>query len=163
MALAVICLFSGAGLFPRVLHAAGLAPDATWFPSVVGAPSGWGIIVVYAWKEIPFVAFMTITIMMNISMNPINPPGALAPCGRFLYQCATHNTITSSNTLLNNKANVTFVMEISQGRTCSPAASYSTSLPSYLLPAGAMESPSYVPPFSSRREERNVCRPEVLL
>ncbi len=67
VALAVICLFSGAGLFPRVLHAVGLAPDATWFPSVVGAPSGWGIIVVYAWKEIPFVAFMTITIMMNIS------------------------------------------------------------------------------------------------
>ena len=41
--------------------------------------------------------------------------------------------------------------------------SFDTSLPSYLLPAGAMESPSYVPPFSSRREERNVCQPEVLL
>lgn len=67
VALAVICLFSGAGLFPRLLHVLGMAPDATSFPSVVGAPSGWGIIVVYLWKEIPFIAFMTITIMMNIS------------------------------------------------------------------------------------------------
>lgn len=69
VALAVICLFSGAGLFPRVLHAFGIAPDATWFPSVVGAPSGWGIILVYLWKEIPFVAFATLTIMMNISSS----------------------------------------------------------------------------------------------
>lgn len=67
VALAVICLFSGAGLFPRLLHVAGLASDATSFPSVVGAPSGWGIIMVYLWKEIPFIAFTTITIMMNIS------------------------------------------------------------------------------------------------
>ncbi len=67
VALAVICLFSGAGLFPRLLHVMGIAEDATSFPSVVGAPSGWGIIVVYLWKEIPFIAFTTITIMMNIS------------------------------------------------------------------------------------------------
>lgn len=69
VALAVICLFTGAGLFPRLLHVFGVAPDATWFPSVVGAPSGWGIILVYLWKEIPFVAFTTITIMMNISAS----------------------------------------------------------------------------------------------
>lgn len=69
VALAVICLFTGAGLFPRMLHAIGIAPDASWFPSVVGAPSGWGIILVYLWKEIPFIAFTTITIMMNISSS----------------------------------------------------------------------------------------------
>lgn len=69
VALAVICLFTGAGLFPRLLHVLGIAPDATWFPSVVGAPSGWGIILVYLWKEIPFIAFTTITIMRNISTS----------------------------------------------------------------------------------------------
>ncbi len=67
VALAVICVFSGAGLFPRILHIFGIADDATWFPSVVGATNGWGIILVYLWKEIPFIAFTTITIMMNIS------------------------------------------------------------------------------------------------
>jgi ABC-type spermidine/putrescine transport system permease subunit II len=34
---------------------------------VVGDPSGWGIVAVYAWKEIPYVAFCTVTIMMHVS------------------------------------------------------------------------------------------------
>lgn len=67
VALAVICIFSGSGLFPRILNVFGIVDSPTSFPSVVGAPSGWGIIAVYAWKEIPFVAFSTVTIMANIS------------------------------------------------------------------------------------------------
>lgn len=67
VALAVVCIFSGAGLFPRLLCALGVIEDPNTFPSVVGAASGWGIILVYLWKEIPFVAFCTVTIMANIS------------------------------------------------------------------------------------------------
>lgn len=67
VALAVIGLFAGSGLFPRLLNAFGIVSDPTDFPSVVGATSGWGIILVYLWKEIPFVAFCTATIMTNIS------------------------------------------------------------------------------------------------
>lgn len=67
VALAVMFLFAGSGLFPRVLAAFGIVSDPNSFTSVVGAVSGWGIIVVYAWKEIPFIAFSTITIMSNIS------------------------------------------------------------------------------------------------
>ena len=67
IALAVICLFTGSGLFPRLLYHLGLIDDPNTFTSVVGAPNGWGIILVYAWKEIPFVAFCTVTIMANIS------------------------------------------------------------------------------------------------
>lgn len=67
VALAVICIFSGVGLFPRLLNAFGIINDASSFPSVIGAASGWGIILVYLWKEIPFIAFCTVTIMANIS------------------------------------------------------------------------------------------------
>lgn len=67
VALAVMFLFTGSGIFPRVLAALGIISDPNAFPSVVGAVSGWGIIVVYAWKEIPFIAFSTITIMSSIS------------------------------------------------------------------------------------------------
>lgn len=67
VALAVMFLFSGSGLFPRILHAWDLVSDASSFASVVGAPSGWGIILVYLWKETPFVAFMTLTLMLTIS------------------------------------------------------------------------------------------------
>lgn len=67
VALAVMFLFTGSGMLPRVLAALGIISDPNTFPSVVGAVSGWGIIVVYAWKEIPFIAFSTITIMSSIS------------------------------------------------------------------------------------------------
>lgn len=92
-------------------------------------------------------------------MKPTKPPGANAPCSRLRYQCATLKTMTSNNTLFINNDKVTFVIEMSHGRTCSPASLYSTIFPSYLLPEGAMEKPSYVPPFSSSREERKVCQP----
>lgn len=65
--LAVVSLFAGSGLFPRVLCALGLVSEATDFSSVVGDPTGWGIIMVYFWKEMPFIAFCTLTIMSNVS------------------------------------------------------------------------------------------------
>ena len=63
----VVSLFSGTGLIPRLLHAAGLIEGVGSFSSVVGDPSGWGIILTYAWKEIPFVAFCAVTIMGHVS------------------------------------------------------------------------------------------------
>lgn len=67
VALAVIFLFSGSGVVPRILHGLGLVAGPADFPSVVGAPSGWGIVAVYLWKEIPYVAFCTVTIMAHVS------------------------------------------------------------------------------------------------
>ena len=69
VALAVVCLFTGSGLVPRLLYHVGIVADANTFPSVVGAASGWGIILVYLWKEIPFIAFSTVTIMGSISSS----------------------------------------------------------------------------------------------
>lgn len=63
----VVSLFSGSGLFVRVLYALGFVDGMGVFSSVVGDPSGWGILLVYSWKEIPFVAFCTITIMSHVS------------------------------------------------------------------------------------------------
>lgn len=68
VALAVVSLFAGSGLVARLLGAGGLLGDDS-FPSVVGAASGWGIILVYVWKEIPFVAFCTVTVMAHISSS----------------------------------------------------------------------------------------------
>lgn len=65
--LSAVSLFAGSGLFPRVLNALGIVSGATDFSSVVGDPSGWGIIFVYLWKEIPFIAFCTLTIMTHVS------------------------------------------------------------------------------------------------
>ena len=65
--LAAVSLFSGSGLVPRVLYHLGLVSAPTDFPSVVGDPSGWGILATYVWKEVPFVAFCTVTLMGHVS------------------------------------------------------------------------------------------------
>lgn len=67
VAIAVVCLFMGSGLVPRVLTALGFESLAQSIPPVIGSTTGWGIIAVYLWKEIPFVAFCTVTLMANIS------------------------------------------------------------------------------------------------
>lgn len=90
VALAVMFVFSGAGLGPRALHALGLVSGPTDVGSVVGAPSGWGIILVYAWKEIPYVAFCTVTIMANISDSLGE---AAATCGASRVQAFLHVTL----------------------------------------------------------------------
>lgn len=65
--LAVVSLFSGSGLVPRVLYHLGFVGAPTDFSSVVGDPSGWGILATYVWKEVPFVAFCTVTLMGHVS------------------------------------------------------------------------------------------------
>lgn len=66
-ALFVITLLGGSGLVARLAYAIGLIGSQTDFPTIVGSTAGWGIIAVYLWKEIPFIAFSTVTIMSNIS------------------------------------------------------------------------------------------------
>ncbi|NTU88978.1 MAG: sugar ABC transporter permease [Actinobacteria bacterium] len=66
VALFIISLFSGSGLVARLLYAGGLIDSMQSFPTVLGATSGWGIILVYLWKEIPFVAFCTVTLMSHM-------------------------------------------------------------------------------------------------
>lgn len=69
VALAVSFVFSGSGLAARLLHAVGVVETPADFPSVVGDPSGWGILLVYAWKEIPYVAFCTVVVMARVSSS----------------------------------------------------------------------------------------------
>lgn len=67
IATCVVSLFAGSGLVARLLYQVGVLADLSEFPTVVGAGSGWGIILVYLWKEIPFIAFSTVVLMSSIS------------------------------------------------------------------------------------------------
>ncbi|MDO5043758.1 MAG: ABC transporter permease subunit [Coriobacteriia bacterium] len=69
VALFMVSLFSGAGLISRVLAQFGLISEPSQFSSIVGQPGGLGIILVYLWKEAPFIAFVTLAIMENISQK----------------------------------------------------------------------------------------------
>lgn len=69
VAMGIVFLFSGSGLAARLLHAIGLVQTPADFPSVVGDPGGLGIVLVYAWKELPYVAFCTVALMANVSSS----------------------------------------------------------------------------------------------
>jgi putative spermidine/putrescine transport system permease protein len=66
-ALLVYNIFSQTGILPRILYETGLIKYQDQFPSVLFEPNGVGIIAAYIWKEIPFVALTTYTVLSNVS------------------------------------------------------------------------------------------------
>ena len=90
VALALVFIFSGSGLASRALYFLGLAASPTDLGSIVGAPSGWGIVAVYAWKEIPYIAFCTVTIMAHVSDSLGE---AAATCGASGFRSFLHVTL----------------------------------------------------------------------
>ena len=66
-ALLIYNIFSQTGILPRILFEIGLIQDQDQFPSVLYEPNGVGIIAAYIWKEIPFVALTTYTVLSSVS------------------------------------------------------------------------------------------------
>jgi len=62
-------LLSQSGILPRILNGAGLISNQSQFPSFLYESNGFGIILAYLWKEIPFVALTTFSILNRISHN----------------------------------------------------------------------------------------------
>lgn len=60
-------ILSQSGILPRLLYGAGLISDQSQFPSILYEKNGLGIIIAYLWKEIPFVALTTYTILSRVS------------------------------------------------------------------------------------------------
>ena len=65
--LLVYNILSQTGIIPRVLYGTGLITDQGQFPSILYEKNGMGIIIAYLWKEIPFVALTTYTILSKVS------------------------------------------------------------------------------------------------
>lgn len=65
VAIAILFLLSPTGLFSRILASAGLLMSPASFPLVVNDPFCISIILVYIWKEIPFLTFMILSILKN--------------------------------------------------------------------------------------------------
>ena len=57
------------GILPRILYFIGLIKEPFQFPSLLYEKNGVGIIIAYLWKEVPFVAMVTYTILGNLSYN----------------------------------------------------------------------------------------------
>lgn len=65
--LLVYNILSNSGVLPRILYSIGMIENISEFPSLLYDKNGIGIIISYLWKEIPFVALMTYTVLGRIS------------------------------------------------------------------------------------------------
>ena len=63
----IFMIFSQTGILSRVLYNLGIINNSSDFRQLVSDKNGIGIILVYLWKGIPFVAMTTYNILKNIS------------------------------------------------------------------------------------------------
>ena len=67
--LLVFLFFTQSGLLARILYNLGIIEQLESFPALVFDKKGIGIILVYLWKEIPFIALITYTVLKHINTS----------------------------------------------------------------------------------------------
>lgn len=67
VALFVINIFSQNGILARIAYSMGLISDQQQFPMFLYNPNGIGVVMVYLWKEIPFIIYFVVALMSNIN------------------------------------------------------------------------------------------------
>ncbi|MFA6807643.1 MAG: ABC transporter permease subunit [Eubacteriales bacterium] len=68
-ALMIVFILSQGGVMARFFIKTGLITETADFPAFFFTRNALGIIIIYVWKEIPFVAFMVYAVMKNIHRN----------------------------------------------------------------------------------------------
>ncbi|MFW6214605.1 MAG: ABC transporter permease [Alkalispirochaetaceae bacterium] len=66
VAAGMITLVSQSGLLARIAYHLGLISEASQFPAMVYDDWGVGIILVYLWKQIPFVGLIALSVLQSI-------------------------------------------------------------------------------------------------
>jgi len=67
VALFAVNLLSQNGIMARVGYWLGRLQDQQEFPLIIYDSFGWGVILAYLWKEIPFIIYFIISLMANIN------------------------------------------------------------------------------------------------
>ncbi|MDA0700036.1 MAG: ABC transporter permease subunit [bacterium] len=68
-AIGILFLFSQSGLLSRVGAELGLISQPGQFPLLVRDPQGWGIILSFAWKEIPFIGIIVLAVLQSLGAD----------------------------------------------------------------------------------------------
>lgn len=64
-----IILFANGGIIARLLFALGLIESTRDFPRILYSHSGWGIMIVYLWKQIPFSTLIIYSVLMGLGQE----------------------------------------------------------------------------------------------
>lgn len=65
----VLQLFNQSGIIARLINTLGYHESQKLFSGILFRPNGWGIILAYLWKEIPFVVFYCLPMLMKVSQH----------------------------------------------------------------------------------------------
>ena len=68
-AIGILYLFSQSGFFARLAHGAGLIARTNDFPALVYDPNAIGIILLYVWKEVPFIGVVVLAQLQGASRD----------------------------------------------------------------------------------------------
>jgi putative spermidine/putrescine transport system permease protein len=61
-----IAIFSNGGFLARILFALGIISAPGEFPRILYSHAGWGIMIVYLWKQIPFTTLIVYSVLMGL-------------------------------------------------------------------------------------------------
>lgn len=62
----VILVFSNGGIAARVLYALGMIHSTGQFPRILNTHAGWGVMIVYLWKQIPFMTLIIYSVLLGL-------------------------------------------------------------------------------------------------
>lgn len=82
IAISMMFLLAPAGLVSRLCNSLGLMETGSSFPLLVNDTFGIGILLVYIWKEIPFITFMLLVVLKNVGSELLEV-GATLNCTKF--------------------------------------------------------------------------------
>jgi putative spermidine/putrescine transport system permease protein len=86
-AIGILYLFSQSGAFARLAHAAGLIAAPGDFPTLTHDPFAIGIILLYVWKELPFITLILLANLQGIGEDYESVARSL---GATRWQCFRH-------------------------------------------------------------------------
>ncbi len=61
-----ILLFSNGGIIARILHSIGLIDNPSQFPRLLYDHNGIGIMIVYVWKQVPFMTLIIYSVLLGL-------------------------------------------------------------------------------------------------
>lgn len=82
-----ILMFSNGGIVARSLYALGLIESTNEFPRLLYTHAGWGVMLVYLWKQVPFMTLAIYSVLLGLGQESEEAAATLgaSPWQRFWH------------------------------------------------------------------------------
>ena len=82
-----ILMFTNGGIVARTLYALGIIESTNEFPRMLYSHAGWGVMIVYLWKQIPFMTLAIYSVLLGLGQESEEAAATLgaSPWQRFWH------------------------------------------------------------------------------